>query len=199
MNNAGWLLMAAVLSTPASAVAQTYDYDAAMDQASRLQQQYGAGAPPAAPAMPKIVELEEADITGFINTMTELKALGLQFDRTSPEQGPARTMAAIEANDKALRVVRNNGFTVERLSQVAYSVALGLAGLEIDADDLSRAKAESARGIEQMRGQMSPEQFAAIQSQLNRSMNMVDDVENQPKGNLELVAKHRVALESAYE
>ena len=160
MKHAALILSIALLIPPA-AFAQGYDVSAAM-------QAYGA-AQPTPEELPEIVKLKEADVKGYIKTVAELKALGLKFDKTAAEKGPARTMKAIEANGKAMGIVKKNGFTTDRLSQVAYSIAMAMAASDMDKDAAAKAKAQSAQALEQVRGQLPADQLAMIQQQMGKT------------------------------
>ncbi|MDA0991113.1 MAG: hypothetical protein O3A51_10225 [Verrucomicrobia bacterium] len=186
-----------IFMTPVAGMAQ-YDIGAAMKQAEQYQKQYGAGQQTTVAELPDIIELKEKDVTGFIKTVPQLKALGLKFDNKNTKQGPAQTMEAIKANSAAMAILRKNGFTTDSLSQVAFSIAMAMASLNMDKDAIANAKAQSAQAMESVRGQMTEQQFAFMQQQMGASMKMVDQVEEQPKGNVDLVTKHRKALEASF-
>jgi len=199
MRRTNILVLTAIVAMPVAGMAQGYDVDAAMKQAERLQQQYGQGEKTAASELPEIIELKESDITRFAKTMTELQALGIKFDSKNSKQGPARTMEAIEGNSTAMGVVRKNRFTTDRLSQVAYSVAMALAALDFDKDAAKNARTQSEQALQSARDQLSAEQLAMMKQHMATSMKSLDQFEDQPKRNLELVAKHRKALEASFE
>ena len=192
------LLLIGTLVIPVVSMAQGYDADAAMRQAQQLQKQYGEGQQSNAEELPEIIKLKESDITRFIKTMKELGQLGVKFDEKRAKQGPARTMAAIEADSKAMSILRKNKFTTDRLAQVVYSIAMAMAGLDMDEDAAGKARAQGAQALERMRGQLSAQQLAAIQQQMGTAMKSLDQFEDQPEGNLELVRKYRKALEAGF-
>ncbi|MFP6572989.1 MAG: hypothetical protein VB674_10280 [Vicinamibacterales bacterium] len=106
---------------------------------------------------------------------------------------------ALAANGKAKAVLIKNKMTAEHLSQVGYSVAMAFASLEVDKDEIAKAKAKSAQAIESMRGKMSAAQFEMMKKQMGASMKMVDQMQDQPAENVKLVKKHRKALEASFE
>jgi hypothetical protein len=185
----------AILVMPIAGMAQGIDLEAAM----KLAQQHGGLGQQQAAEMPDVIKLSEADVTGFISTITQLKKLGLDFDQEGVKQGPAEAMKALAANGKAKAVLVKNKMTAEHLSQVGYSVAMAIASLEVDKDAIAKAKAQSAQAIESMRSKMSAAQFEMMKQQMGASMKMVDQMQNQPAQNVKLVQKHRKALEASFE
>ena len=162
------------------------------------QQQFGKSQQQAA-ELPDVIKLSEADVTRFISTVKDLKKQGLAFDQDGAKQGPAAAMKALAANGKAKAVLIKNKMTAEHLSQVGYSVAMAFASLEVDKDEIAKAKAKSAQAIESMRGKMSAAQFEMMKKQMGASMKMVDQMQDQPAENVKLVKKHRKALEASFE
>lgn len=98
-----------------------------------------------------------------------------------------------------MAILDRHAFTTDRLSRVAYSIAMAMAALDMDPAAAANARMQGAQALESVRGQVSAQQLAQMQQQMNVSMQALDQIQDQPKCNLELVKKHRAALEAAFK
>lgn len=187
------------------AAAQTSAEDARR-QAEALEKEYQAQqgnqqVPQAqrAQAMPRVVALTEGDITRLMNTLPQLKALGMQsnlLDGSDPE----RMAKAMEFNSEALSILQKNGFTPQGFQEVIYSVGLAIGGLESRGreDEIASAAQQTEQMLSQMEGQLSPEQMAMMRQQMGAAMGTMKQMEDQPPGNLTLVEKYRGEIEALF-
>jgi hypothetical protein len=181
--------MALVLAAVGVAAAQT-GYDEAMRQAMQ-----------GSARVPKVVELTDKDMTGFIQSVTELKKLGLET-RVSPGATDAQNLAhGLATNREALAVLTRNGFTLERFEQVTASIAYAFGALETKGKEaeIDKARAEQEKALAQMKDKLTPEQYAMMRTQMQASSGVLDQLKDQPPKNLELAAKYRQQIEAAAE
>jgi hypothetical protein len=167
----------------------------AMKQAEQYMGQNGT----AGQQMPEAVELTEGDITKLMNTLPQLKDLGLRsnlLDGSDPE----RMAKAMQFNSEALSILQKNGFTPQSFQQVIYSVGLAMGGLESRGreDEIAGATQQAEQMLEQMEGQLTPEQMAMMRQQMGTAMGTMKRMQDQPPGNLTLVEKYRGQLEALF-
>lgn len=146
-----------------------------------------------APGLPPVVALTEADITGFLGAAPELNRLGVKAGKD-----PAGQMGKLAASSEASAIIERHGFTPQRFQQVAYSIGISMAALDTQKSDkdAAAARADQERALAQMKKQLPPEQYELMKAQLEAAMAAAAKLENQPPQNLELVRKHRAAIES---
>ena len=203
------LLAVPLLTTLAAA--QPASLDDAMKQAEQYQRQYG-GAPPksaTAPAMvmgqpdqlPDPVELTKTELTSFIDAVNGLKKLGVETQTKKAGTEAGNMVQAYATNAQALSILTSNGFTPERFQQVAYTVGMAMAALEMKGKgaEIDAARAQQEQAMAQMKSQMSPEQYELMRKQLGHANTTLDQMKNQPAGNVELVGEHRKEIDAALE
>jgi hypothetical protein len=140
------------------------------------------------------VPLTEADLDHLLSAARELRQLGIE---SKLEDGESGTVRAFATNREALAILDRNGFTVERFEKVLGSVGFALAALEArEKGGDGQAKQEQA--LEKMKGQLSPEQYAALSQQMQGASAMMQKIQDQPQQNLDLVAAHKDEIKAAF-
>lgn len=139
-------------------------------------------------ARPAAVELTADDVEGFIAVVGELDGLDTEVEVGTLEPG---TGDWAKLNAQALAVIERHGFDVERFQVVAYSISLAAAAGELDQGgaEFDQALAQ----LEAMKPQLSETQYEAMRKQLVAAAAMLED---QPPGNVALVARYRAELEA---
>jgi hypothetical protein len=140
--------------------------------------------------LPDPIELTDRDVTGFIKLASELQQLGVEFDAETMGQSPS-TLQALQGRQRAMDILNSADFDLERLQSVGYSVALAIAALDQDMDEMQQQMAQ----MEAMKSQMTPEQWAMMSAGMGMAVKMMEQMQNQPAGNIELVRKHRAELD----
>ena len=178
-----WTMLSLIVA--GSALAQT-----SADEAMRHAGQYPTAQPP------KAVLLSEQDVTGFIEAATELRRLGIETDLATRSRAKPGLPEALATNAKAQGILERNGFSTERFSQVASSIGLAMAalGTKEKPGSLDKARAGQAEAMARMKQQLSPAQYEMMRKQMEMASGALESLERQPAQNLELVAKHRDAL-----
>lgn len=162
---------------PLSAVAQSSG-----EMAGRMAMQPGQ--------LPEPVKLADSDVTGFIQVVEDLRQLGIEMDAKTLGQGPSLGQS-MEGREQVMRTLDKAGFDPQRLQQVGYSVALALAALTQDMEEMEQRMAQ----MEQMKSQMTPEQWAMVSANMGAALQMMEQLRNQPEGNMAVVEKHQATLE----
>lgn len=175
-----------------------------MQEAMRQLQQLGLEADEAAAAYQQlealnVVTLTERDVTGFIAVAGELEQLDL--GSLSDEAGAAQTAAALRADREAMRIIEASGFSVERLQDVGYSVALALMALQLEEEgqDAATLRAQQEAAMAELRSSVPPEMLAMFQQELAMASGVMADLGDQPPQNKELARRHRAELELLFE
>lgn len=175
-----------------------------MQEAMRQLQQLGMDADEAAYAAEQIealnvVALSERDVTGFIAVATELESLALPT--LADEAGVAETAAVLRANSQAMRIIESRGFTVERLQDVGYSLALAVMALQLEEEgqDAAALRAQQEAALAELRGSVPPEMLAMFQQELSIASGIMADLGDQPPQNKELARRYRAELEPLFD
>ncbi|MEO0972480.1 MAG: hypothetical protein AAFX85_05235 [Pseudomonadota bacterium] len=138
--------------------------------------------------LPELVTLTDKDVTQFIKAANELMRLGVELDGEPWDSSFADRLAG---QGKAMDVLRSSGFTPERLHQVGYSVGMAMLVVSGDAAEMKQEMAQ----MEQMKSQMTPEQWAMASASMGPALTMMKQLDDQPPGNLAVVKKHQEALD----
>jgi hypothetical protein len=175
-----------------------------MQEAMRQLQQLGMGADEAAYAAEQIealnvVALTERDVTGFIAVAGELDDLAL--GSLADEVGVAEAAVALRANREAMRIIESRGFSVERLQDVGYSLALAVMSLQLEEEgqDPAALRAQQEAALAELRGSVPPEMLAMFQQQLGMASGIMADLGDQPPQNKELARRYRAELEPLFD
>jgi len=160
----------------------------AMRQAEALQKQYAGQA--GAMQMPQAVSLKESDIKNFLDVLPALKEFGLANEVVNAN--PENVAEIMSLNQKAIDVLDDFGFNPQTFQQVSYSIGLALAGLQTKGreSEIDAATQQREQMLAQMEGQLTEEQMNMMRNQLNTAMGMVEQMQEQPEGNLALVGKY---------
>lgn len=163
--------------------------DEAMRQAEALQKQYAGQA--GAAQLPKAVSLSEGDIKNFLGVLPALKEFGLANEIVNAN--PQNVAEIMSLNEKAMSVLGDFGFNPQSFQQVSYSIGLALAGLQTKGreSEIDAATKQREQMLSQMEGQLTEEQMNMMRNQLNTAMGMVEQMQEQPEGNLALVGKYQ--------
>jgi len=184
-----WIIALALLALNAQAQMSTED---AMRQAEELQKQYaGQGG---AVQMPEVGALSERDIKNFLGVLPALKEFGIANEIVNAN--PESIAEIMSLNEKAMGILDDFGFTPQSFQQVSYSIGLALAGLQTKGreSEIEAATQQREQMLAQMEGQLSKEQMAMMRSQLDTAMGMIEEMQEQPAGNLSLVEKYQGQL-----
>ena len=170
------------------------DAEEAMRQAEALQKQYAGQA--GAARMPEAVSLSESDIKNFLGVLPALKEFGLGNEVVNAD--PQDVAELMSLNQQALGILSDFGFNAQSFQQVSYSIGLALAGLQSKGreSEIEAVTQQREQMLAQMEGQLSDEQMAMMRNQLDTAMNMIGQMQEQPAGNLELVAKYQDQITS---
>ena len=152
-----------------------------------------AGGPP--PEIRPPVTLSAGDIDSFMTTMKGLKELDIPFDDSDDANGMAD---ALSNNQAAMAVLSKNGFTVERFDNVAYSIGMAMAGIEMKgkAAEMAADRAERTQQLAELKASLPPAQYDAIAGQMTAMDRMLTTIEQQPPANVELVSARRGEIEA---
>lgn len=152
--------------------------------------------PMAGMSMLEPVPLTESDVQSFVSAVRELRDLGIE---TKVDRSNVQSYAqALAANREAIAILERNGFTVDRFQRVTVTVGLAIAALETKGKESDKSRTEQEKALEKMKESLSPEQYEALRQQMLGASAMLDKVQQQPEGNLELVAKHREEIDAAF-
>jgi hypothetical protein len=140
------------------------------------------------------VAFDEDELMRLIRAAGELKTLGLE-SRTE-RSDLAALGSALQANREAMAILERNGFTVERFERVLFSVGLAAGASEMKGKEGEMD--EHAQALAKMKDSLSAEQYEAMKQQMEGASKMLDSMQQQPAGNVELVEKHRAEIEAAF-
>jgi len=173
-----------------------------MQEALRQFEQAGMGADDAAGAYLEslnVVGLTERDVTGFIAVAGELESLDLRA--LADDAGAADTAAALRASSEAMRIIESRGFTVERLQDVSYSIALAVMALQLEAEgqDPAGLRAQQEAAMAELRGTLPPEMLEMFQQEMQMAAGILSDLGDQPPQNKELARRYRAELEPLFD
>ncbi|MDJ0928183.1 MAG: hypothetical protein QNJ73_11120 [Gammaproteobacteria bacterium] len=151
--------------------------------------------------MPDPVTLSESDIQGVLGAVPELEQLGLDSELDNEATSPEQLSAALAANSQAMNIIDNYGFTPDSFTQVMYSIGMAMAALEMQASGMDPATAQSQQQqmLEQMQSQMTPEQYQAMMAQLGMANQAMQQVADQPAGNVALVQQYLPQLNAIFD
>jgi hypothetical protein len=175
-----------------------------MQEALRQLQQLGMDRGEAAEAYQQIealnvVALTERDVTSFIAVAGELDKLALP--PLGDEAGAAETAAALRASSAAMRIIESRGFSVERLQDVSYSIALAMMSLQLEEEgqDPAALRAQQEAALAELRGSVPPEMLAMFQQELAMASGIMADLGDQPPQNKDLARRYRAELEPLFD
>jgi uncharacterized protein with von Willebrand factor type A (vWA) domain len=163
-------------------------------QAEALQKQYAGQV--GATQLPEAVSLKESDITNFLGVLPALKEFGIANEVVNAN--PESVAEIMSLNQKAMDVLDDFGFNPQSFQQVSYSIGLALAGLQTKGreTEIDAVTQQREQMLAQMEGQLTEEQMNMMRNQLNTAMGMVEQMQQQPEGNLALVGKYQDQLMS---
>ena len=137
------------------------------------------------------VQLTDSDIRRFIKTANELEALDI--DELAGASSPA-AVRALSGDDRAMAVLRANGFDFDEFNGVMWNVVLAMGAAEMQAN---QAEMDAARAqLEMMKDQMPAEQYAQLEAQMLGAFKMFEKATPE---NIALVRKYRDDIESIGE
>lgn len=152
-----------------------------------------------APVAQQPLTLSEAQVTGFLAAVEELKA---SSDKKAAWKGadPSKPMAmagAVQTSSETTAIMQKHGFKdIADFQSVAYNASMAYAvlkegGKEAMQKKYDKAKAEQDKALAQMRSRLSPEQAAAITAQMESAMRMAPNPKDVPDSNIELMTKYQ--------
>ena len=165
------------------------DTEEAMRQAEALRKQYAGQA--GTSQMPEAISLSENDIKNFLGVLPALKEFGMGNEIVNAN--PQDVAELMSLNQQALGILDDFGFDPQSFQQVSYSIGLALAGLQAKGreSEIDAVTQQREQMLAQMEGQLSDEQMSMMRNQLDTAMNMIGQMQEQPAGNLDLVAKYQ--------
>ncbi len=147
--------------------------------------------------MPDIVALKAKDVENMIGSVKELKAIGIdsEIDEDADMNSWGQQLAQ---NNRAMNVLDDYGFNIESFQEVAYSIAMAMGAAEMKKSGVGSADQmqQQKQMMEQLKGQMNAQQFAQMQQQLAAANQMMEQIKDQPPGNIALVEQYRSQLEA---
>ena len=96
---------------------------------------------------------------------------------------------------KALDIIDDNGFEPQGFMQVAFSIGMAYAMVGQSAEELAEMEA-GMQQMEQMKASMSPEQWESVKEGMGAAFAMMEQIQNQPEGNIKLVEKYKDDLDA---
>ncbi len=143
------------------------------------------------------ITLSESDVEHFVAALEDLQRAGVRHEsRLGSDPSEARQMAeGLRGSSEALAIIQKHGFDLARFQTVGYSLGLAAAASEAAG---SAPKMDSAlANLEKMKGQLPKEQYDAMVASLKATGGIVEDLQKQPAGNVELYKRYRERLERA--
>lgn len=141
------------------------------------------------------VVLTESDVEHFVAALEDLQRAGVRHEaRLGSEPSEARQLAeGLRGSSEAMSILQKHGFDLARFQVVSYSVAL--AGAAAEAEGSAPKMDEALANLEKMKGQLPKEQYDAMLAGLKASSGVVEDLQKQPEGNVELYKRYRERIE----
>ncbi len=139
--------------------------------------------------VPKPVKLTEHSVERFINAAKELSQLGKDVNLDASKG--AGFLQGVTLSADALEILDDHDFEPIEFQRVGYSIGMAMAAGDMTAEDRAEMK-KSQEKLESMKGMLTAAQYEAMKQQMTGAMSMFND---QPEGNIELVAKYRAQLE----
>ncbi|TFH66247.1 MAG: hypothetical protein E4G90_04545 [Gemmatimonadales bacterium] len=150
-------------------------------------------------AMPmslKPIKLEERDVERFISVLEDFERLGVKYeDKVGPDPSAvSATIQGLGANAEAMNILRDHDLDAMKFQQLTMSVMMAAAASEMEnhAPDPAVDQAQ----LEQMKATLPPEQYQAMMKARQSAAVMMEGMNNQPEGNVELVARYREAIDA---
>ncbi len=142
------------------------------------------------------MKLEERDVERFISVLQEFERMGVKLNENVGENPSdiSSVFQGLGANAEAMAVLRDHDLDVMKFQQLGMSVMMAAAASELG-DQSPDMAAEQAR-LEEMKATLPPEQYEAMMSARKNAEAMMVSIQNQPAGNVELVARYRDQLEA---
>ncbi len=139
--------------------------------------------------LPELIELSESDVKRFLSTAADLEALGDEMDDDALDN-----LDTLMGQQKALDIIDDNGFEPQGFMQVAFSIGMAYAMVGPSAEELAEMEA-GMKQMEQMKASMSPEQWESVKEGMGAAFAMMEQIQNQPEGNIKLVEKYKGDLD----
>lgn len=139
--------------------------------------------------------LSESDVEHFTAALEELHQAGLDRNaRLGPDASDASQLAeGMRGSAEAMAILSRHDFDLPKFQQTAYSVALAIAADEAAG---SQPKVDDAVAqVEKLKGQVPKDQYDAMLAAAKSAGAVVQDLQQQPAGNVEAVRKYRERLE----
>ena len=139
--------------------------------------------------LPEPVELSESDVKRFLSTAADLEALGADMDDDALD-----SLDTLMGQQKALDILSDNGFEPEGFMQVAFSIGMAYSIVGQSEDELAEMEA-GIKEMEKMKESMPPEQWEAFEASMGTAFAMMEQIRNQPEGNIKLAEKYKADLD----
>jgi len=166
-----------------------------------LAQTPGAAPPgmtgmPGADDNPPMRPITEAEIGPYLDALRELAKLGVQFEGAGGDE--AGYADAVMFSERAQESLTSRGFTAESFTSIHWNVMMAYTALKMKDQEgkIAEAQKEQAAALEEMRSQMSPEQFAQMKQMMSGIDSMVSAYRDVPPANIALVTQHLGELEA---
>ena len=139
-----------------------------------------------------IVEFSESDVERFIALAKAADESDIKVEGLEDGQMPnfSKMADALRANDDAMKLLGQHGFTPESYRDISVNIALALGASELRKNE-SQMKASLAQ-VESMKGMMPEGQYNMMVEQLTGTLQAF---ERAPDSNVAVVEKMRPALE----
>jgi hypothetical protein len=141
---------------------------------------------------------------GFFAALDEFKASGADAAAQGVRNPshPAAFAAGLQAAAESTPILQKHGFKdATDFQRVGYNAAMAYTilqqgGKDAMAEKVKKAEAEQAKVLEKLKGQVSAEQYASLEQQLNTAMGAARSTKDVPDSNIELVKKYRERMEN---
>lgn len=145
----------------------------------------------------KPITLSEAQVTGFLAAVEELKTSSEKSGWKDADPSKPMAMAnALQISKETTAILHKHGFKNHTdFQQVAYNAAMAYAvlqegGKEAMKKKLDQSQVEQEKAMEQMRGRLSPEQAEMLSAQVQNAMRAAATMQDVPDANIDLMKKY---------
>lgn len=152
---------------------------------------------PGAGGITQPMALSEAQVRGFLDAMDDFKALAGTTRPGADLSKPAAFAEGLRVSGESETIIRRHGFKDQAdFQRVAFNVATAYGvvtkgGKAAVKRELDGSRAKQAQAMEKMRQQLGPEQFRAMQAQMETGMAQAATMQDVPEENVLLVGKYR--------
>jgi len=141
--------------------------------------------------------LTAKDVGNFTAALEALRDAGLARVNDTSELG--QNARAWAANHDTKEILEQHDLSPERFQQIAYSVGMAMAALDVKSRqaEIAAARVKQQEALEKLKAPVTPEQYEVIHKQFEAANHALEQIQDQPAENLRLVAENRQAIENA--